>query len=68
MNEYLSEGKVCEPGLIEEVFVEISGLQQPLAASITALPHCVVLSLLFLPLPPDRIPRRGEPGAGLREY
>ena len=55
MNEYLSEGKVCEPGLIEEVSVEFSGLQQPLAASITALPHCVVLSLLFPPLPPDRI-------------
>ena len=51
MSKLLSEGKVCEPGLVE-VFMKTSiSLWLPLSQF---RPHCVVLSLLSLSLPPDR--------------
>ena len=55
MSKLLSEGKVCVPGLVE-VFMKTSiSLWLPLSQF---WPHCVVLSLLSLSLPPDRSPRR----------
>ena len=55
MSKLLAEGKVCEPGLVE-VFMKIAiSLWLPLSKF---WPHCMVLSLLSLSLPPDGSPWR----------